>query len=782
MVMSEQTIKAAADLADEADRQGLSWDALKNNLASVITDNKDVQEAFKAVTEVIASASRFVLEHKDALGVLLGEVVNLGKNVGGLLVTAFNGFRIAMDELRSGSFGWFVEKMLALGGAGGDIDRIVQRIQRANREAALHMSISAGPGPGEPGGPPLPAGQIPPLRFSPGGGGKKAKPIDTLRSGPNYWLAAMMADQGRGGMGAVQSLGPTGNAGAIAMQQAMLGNWGGIADAATKTTKDWSKALGDVAHAFQVLGVSASSTLGRIVGGISAGGAALQQWTKGGGFKGLFGGKGGFEGVLGQITSGLGLVGSAFNIGKAIFGGLFGGGKRREEERKKREEEAKKAAEEAKQRRSEGIEQAGTGLIAGIAGIRATTEETARNQGILFAGQFWLTFKEKGLVGAIDAFKETFDKLKSSGFDVSGVLGAVGNLFTAASSELFKGAAEGAAGFAQLIAGRIKAEMPLAIGEFNAVSQQATAAFQQAMAGAADAGLSGTAQQSAAMAAVAPLLQQIITASQQYGFTIDANTQALIDQAKAAGIAFPVGPLDRIADVLERIYQLLGGTTQRAGELGNALSSLPAGGAGVLPGEMPGSPMPVQAATGYGPAVVPNLGRGLGPRIQTHAGEGVLVIPANKMGRGSARSMPRLFGAAEGFASPRQRGPGGDFGGVGGGTAGGGFGGGGGGGSSPTDTGGGGGAVFSGSPAGSAISQVIQEANAPLVAAVAKLASQPASVTLAPAISVGVDLSQVRQNREDLKSEIEDQVAAGVRTGMSPIINALEQQGFRRSA
>src|SRR6185503_11507096 len=123
---------------------------------------------------------------------------------------------------------------------------------------------------------------------------------------------------------------------------------------------------------------------------------------------------------------------------------------RREEERKKREEEAKQAAADLAQRRTEGIGMAAEGLIAGISGIRANTLETAKNQGILFAGQFWLTFKEKGLVGALDAFKDTFARLKDSGFDLSGVLGGVGNLFTAASSELFKGAAEGAAGFAQL--------------------------------------------------------------------------------------------------------------------------------------------------------------------------------------------------------------------------------------------------------------------------------------------------------------------------------------------
>jgi TP901 family phage tail tape measure protein len=47
-------------------------------------------------------------------------------------------------------------------------------------------------------------------------------------------------------------------------------NWDANIATATKHTYDWSKALQDVAHAFQVLGVNAESVLGRIVGGISA--------------------------------------------------------------------------------------------------------------------------------------------------------------------------------------------------------------------------------------------------------------------------------------------------------------------------------------------------------------------------------------------------------------------------------------------------------------------------------------------------------------------------------
>jgi hypothetical protein len=55
------------------------------------------------------------------------------------------------------------------------------------------------------------------------------------------------------------------------------------------------------------------------------------------------------------------------------------------------------------------------------------------------------------------------------------------------------------------------------------------------------------------------------------------------------------------------------------------------------------SPNPIPAARGFGPVIAPNLGGGLGPLIQTHAGEGVLVVPRKRMTAGG------FIGAASGY-------------------------------------------------------------------------------------------------------------------------------------
>lgn len=62
-------------------------------------------------------------------------------------------------------------------------------------------------------------------------------------------------------------------------------------------------------------------------------------------------------------------------------------------------------------------------------------------------------------------------------------------------------------------------------------------------------------------------------------------------------------------------------------------------------GDVPGSPYPIPAASGFGPMVAPNMGRGLGPLVQTHAGEGILVVPKHKM----KGKVPFFFHAAGGF-------------------------------------------------------------------------------------------------------------------------------------
>ena len=108
-----------------------------------------------------------------------------------------------------------------------------------------------------------------------------------------------------------------------------------------------------------------------------------------------------------------------------------------------------------------------------------------------------------------------------------------------AANETFRGAAEGALGLKEALEGVANAGY-LTAQSFAAFGQQAGAAYQQALAGGAS--------DLQALQTISPLLGSIMSASRNYGFTIDANTQALIDQAKAGLETFlaRILPEDRV--------------------------------------------------------------------------------------------------------------------------------------------------------------------------------------------------------------------------------------------
>lgn len=64
--------------------------------------------------------------------------------------------------------------------------------------------------------------------------------------------------------------------------------------------------------------------------------------------------------------------------------------------------------------------------------------------------------------------------------------------------------------------------------------------------------------------ALAPQLAQIIKASEDYGFEIDSNTQALIEQAEQAGVSFPTDPIQQLVELVGQLVVLMGGTLPEA--------------------------------------------------------------------------------------------------------------------------------------------------------------------------------------------------------------------------
>lgn len=367
-------------------------------------------------------------------------------------------------------------------------------------------------------------------------------------------------------------------------------------------------------------------------------------------------GKGAMSGALAGAGAGAqigGWWGAAIGgIVGGIVGFFSGGSKQRKLDQEKARQEAEQKATERAARIATGTGRMETGIVAGIAGLGTPTQAAATAQATLLAGVFWTVFKEKGLLGAVDAFKETFAQLTASGFDVGSILGPIANVMSAGMNEAFRAATEGAQGFRDMLHGMTEAEIPVTVAQMAALGEEANRAMEMARAGAVEAGLSATDANLAALAAVSPLLQELLVASERYGITLDENTQSLIDQARAAGLAFPTGPLDKMVSLLEQMVLLLGGELPAAAaRAGTAIGGIV--NAGPMRGsvEMPDSPDTIGAARGYGPIVVPNLGRGLGPRIQTHAGEGVLIVPRAHVGR-----MPTVFGAARGFGFSRDTG------------------------------------------------------------------------------------------------------------------------------
>jgi hypothetical protein len=447
------------------------------------------------------------------------------------------------------------------------------------------------------------------------------------------------------------------------------------ADVVAQTT-DWRGVLDEVANIFQVLGISASSAFGKVLGGLSAGMAGLQRAKEIGGISIVKneGGKTNWGQTFASLGAGMQIVGSAVSIGKAIIG-LF-----KSDPVKKAQKQAGQAlgvgisrelaeaimkqakslhisvqlasllnisgamAESGKDPRSfagqitslmqaikdgsvpaaQGLEELGksftavadaalkagsvgdkalVGIIknaramgiespeikafvseqlaaaaAGIGkmgGLQIVTAQDAEAQALIFSTVFWATVKEKGILGAADAFKESFaglsEKLKASGFDVSAIFGPIEQLMGLAGNETFRGAAEGAQGLKEALEGVANAGY-LTAQSFAAFGQQAGAAYQQALAGGAS--------DLQALQTIAPLLGSIMSASRNYGFTIDANTQALIDQAKAAGIAFPTEPMERVANLLGLIAEKMGATadeiaraTGNMDEFGNSVGA-----------------------------------------------------------------------------------------------------------------------------------------------------------------------------------------------------------------
>lgn len=355
---------------------------------------------------------------------------------------------------------------------------------------------------------------------------------------------------------------------------------------ATKTaaeTVTWSDRLGSLADQLSNLAQSTGGFTGKLLGMASAlssgaGGAlsGLKGWKESGG---------GVMGILGKVSSSLGIVGSAIGaVGgiisgvKSLFGGKSKEQKAAEAAAKKQAADDAKAAEIDKAQKQQAAGEQAKGFAEALNDKLAAGGLSEKLSGALalFVGKMGEALGKLGL-GIVDA------RLKESqGFQAaSGVAGDVAGALGAASR----------AGIAD-------------VGLTAAASGAAAAIQEQAITAAREAGLSDMEAAKQGSLAIAQILREQLNASIRSGQDLDANTQALIDEAKKNGISILADPaIESLAVQKEQlgVLQEIAGQKYRGGD--------------------------VQAARGFGPMIAPNLGGGLGPRIQTHPGEMVWVLP-----------------------------------------------------------------------------------------------------------------------------------------------------------
>lgn len=391
---------------------------------------------------------------------------------------------------------------------------------------------------------------------------------------------------------------------------------GGNDSAIAKATVNWTKHLETAAHGVQLLGLS-SSLVGRTLGLVQTGLASGQQarslfnvldasgkiqidpatgkpkmasWgsmDKGEkaavGLSGLSAAAAAYQSgsVLGGAASGAAFGSQFGGVGAAIgaaVGGLLGFfGKKKEP---KPEPPKQVDAETWKNFQSEQVSKGASGLGAAVGGIQLTSATDLVSQATIAGMQFWSIFKTQGLTAAAGATKDVIGKLVENlsqyGSEAAtAVLAPIQQQIALAENDAFKGASEGARGFAEVLAGQVNARMPMTIEQFGAFGQQASAAFEQAKAGAIATGLSTEEATRAALQAVGPLVTTAVDAASTYGFAIDANTQSLLDQAAANGVAFATSSTDRLILSVDALTKALGGVPPAVGAITQAINGLP---------------------------------------------------------------------------------------------------------------------------------------------------------------------------------------------------------------
>lgn len=322
-----------------------------------------------------------------------------------------------------------------------------------------------------------------------------------------------------------------------------------ITEGIKKETIDWKQELESVSSLIQSfpggLG-KVGNVLASLTAGISGIGSAIESFKKAGKV-------GGIQGFLGQFGAIGSIASTAFGIGKAIVG-LF-----KSDPVKKAQKEAGRAlgygiSRELAQTLLDEAKATGKSItqVAKEYAAKVRAEQDKANLDTLRQGVDIAKGGAETLLSIIDKLgpkaqeaggalvKAVADAMAANGL---GVL-ATGNL---AKSEKFGAVQTAVQGAGQVFqglrqAGGISSDLLANGGQF------AEALRAEAVAAAKEAGLSDAEAQKAGLAAVAPLLRDQLEASIQSGQKLSAQTQQLIDEAKANGITIVADPMIALLD------------------------------------------------------------------------------------------------------------------------------------------------------------------------------------------------------------------------------------------
>ncbi|MEY4955959.1 MAG: hypothetical protein RL409_216 [Gemmatimonadota bacterium] len=178
-----------------------------------------------------------------------------------------------------------------------------------------------------------------------------------------------------------------------------------------------------------------------------------------------------------------------------------------------------------------------------------------KTSGVVFGAMFDAMVSERGIVGAVDAMKDSYNTLHETLMStlgpeaVSAILGPFGGAFATLQDETLRPIFEGIDGITQAMTGLANAGY-LSTDQFVAMQDATAQLFDEAVAGGAD--------MRTALLAVAPGIQAAISAAEQFGIPLDADMARLKALAEQNDITFATDPQAAMLDVLISIAQVLG--------------------------------------------------------------------------------------------------------------------------------------------------------------------------------------------------------------------------------